>query len=314
MKKLWFAGSSWLIVAMFTPPVAQAALIDPETCTTNSLTITRMEDTPIDGIGIVYDGSINSTKCFGVNVAGAPSANDDAGGRSSPSPNIGHLGDGFLNGESLPDDPGSVLDPYFFIDSPAGDDSPSLSTPHDIPGNDSIYDPGWIHLARIDGGESKAVTYSDVGSGAEALFIGDLLTVQWTCSSDDCGTGTWTLETVPNIVDLVEGILGRNSFDHLAISIFQANKLAVYDFDFTILSKTGNELEGLIDFVTPYSFSGTWDMKDFAPQSDSFSHVNFWARDPLIAQAVPAPFTWALIMIGLLGLAITRTRINKTMI
>lgn len=217
MNKLWLAGSAWLLVPLLTPSAAQASLIDPGTCTLDSLTITRMEESPIDGNGIVYDGNINATKCFGVNTVGAPTNNDDAGGRSSPSPNIGHLGDGFLNGELVQNDPASMLDPYFFIDSPAGDDSPSLSQLHDVPGNASIYDPGWIHLAGVDH-DSGEVTYSDLGAGNNALFIGDLIEVSWLCSLTSCGSGTWTIETAPNIVGQVQGILGPNSFDQLAIS------------------------------------------------------------------------------------------------
>lgn len=314
MRRLWLVGCTLHVAYLLAPSAAQAGLEDPGTCQTDSLTITRMESPPIDGSGIVYDGIINSTQCFGVNTAGAPTNNDDADGRSSPSPNIGHLGDGFLNGEPLSDGSSagedSVLDPYLFIDSPGVDDSPSLSTPHDIPGNDSIYDPGWIHLANItaEEGSSTTTTYSDLGTGDQSLYIGDLITIDWLCTAlDNCGTGTWSLETDADIVEQVQALLGPNTFDHLAISIFQANKLAVYDFDFTILSKPGNQLEGLIDFVTPYSFTGTWNMQDFDPQNTSYSHVNFWARDPLTtAQTVPTPMSWALILIGLISLAMMR--------
>lgn len=307
MKRLWIVGSSCLVVALFAPSVAQAFLLDPATCTTDALTITRMEESPIDGNNVVFDGEIASTQCFGVNTQGAPANNDNADGRSSPSPNIGHLYDGFLNGEPLSSgpnagDPNTALDPYLFIDSPGVDDSPSLSQPHDIPGNDSIHDPGWIHLAGIDGTTGNT-TYSQLGTGEGALDIGDLVQITWECLITGCGAGTWTLETQPNIVEMVQELLGPNAFDHLAISIFQANKLAIYDFDFTILAQPGNELEGLVDFVTPYSFTGTWSMVDFAPQGNSFSHVNFWARDPLVIQTVSAPASWALILAGLLCLA-----------
>ena len=310
MSKLWIVKSAWVAVALLASSAAQAFLFNPATCTTDSVTITRMEDPPIDGSGIVYDGEFTATKCFGVNTAGAPTNNDDAQGRSSPSPNIGYLYDGFLNGEPLANGPtagpDSALDPYFFIDSPNVDDSPSLSSPHDIPGNASVYDPGWIHLAHVDG-TSGNISYSSAGTGADALNIGDLLEITWECGVGGCGSGTWSLETVPNIVELVQDLLGPNAFDHLAISMFQANKLAVYDFDFTILSQPGNELEGLIDFVTPYTFEGTWNMEDFAPQSGSFSHINFWARDPLLeVRTVSAPTSWALILASLLCLAVMR--------
>jgi hypothetical protein len=311
VKNLWIVGTSWFIAVLITPTAAHAYVSDPGTCTTGSLTITQMESPPLDGNGVVYDGYIAATQCFGVNTVGAPANNDDAQGRSSPSPNIGHLGDGFLNGEPLSSGPhagpNSALDPYLFINSPGVNDSPSLSTPHDIPGNDSIYDPGWIHLARVDGTTGET-SYSQLGTGDGALYIGDLLQVTWECAINGCSSGTWSLETEPNIVELVQGLLGPNAFDHLAFSIFQANQLAVYDFDFTILSQPGGELEGLIDFVTPYAFRGTWDMGDFSPSS-SFSHVNFWARDPLIGVAfVPTPATLALLGLGLLALGFGRRR------
>lgn len=312
MRKVLLFGCSWLAAGLLAPSAAQAYLIDPDTCNPKNLTITRVESAPIDGNGVIYDGTINSTKCFGVNTAGAPANNDDAGGRSSPSPNIGHLYDGFLNGEPLPNPPPKVapgdiaMDPYYFIDSPGVDDSPSLSTPHDIPGNASTEDPGWIHLANIN--FDGTTTYSNLGTGDGALNIGDLIDINWSCLISGCSSGTWSLETESDIVDQVQSILGPNAFDHLAISIFQANRLAVYDFDFTILNQPGKELAGLLDFVTPYSFTGTWDMSDFTGNSDSFSHVNFWARDPLILQTVPAPMSWALVLIGLLGLMFTSRR------
>lgn len=83
-------------------------------------------------------------------------------------------------------------------------------------------------------GSTGDVGYSNVGTGDDMLYIGGLLQIDWMCSGG-CDAGSWSLETAPDIVERVQALLGPNSFDHLAISIFQVNKLSVYDFDFTIL-------------------------------------------------------------------------------
>ena len=56
-------------------------------------------NTLTDPYGNLLSGEYFSTECVGV-----LDGNDDAGGLSEPSPNIGHLGDGLLNGQ-YPNDP-----------------------------------------------------------------------------------------------------------------------------------------------------------------------------------------------------------------
>ncbi len=285
---------------------------DPSTET--SVTITSI--TKVTGVGTIHDvnsAPVNTTSCLGM----FGSINDDPA--SSPSPNIGQLNDGFMNGELVNYNPPGGnnnedlgLDPLSFIDP---SDLQNLGS--DL-GPDGLFnDPGWIHLANIqdsDSGDNPGtITYSESGG----LPINDVLTITFDCNvGSDCKAGTWSLKAEPNILELIEPILGAGTFDHLALVLKGGTSgVGIYDFDFIDLV-ANNAFSGPdgLDFVTPYLITGTWNTDDllatngqFQPQR--FSHANFWARDPTGGSTdVPEPATIALFGLGLLGLAGMRKR------
>lgn len=283
---------------------AQAAYINDDSnmlCTTDSVTLDSV--TKVDGSGTIHSGSsIEATSCVGMIL----DANDDSQGASSPNPNIGELEDGFMNSEVTNT---GQLDPLSFIE---------VSDLQDLDGDGDFTDPGWIHLAHIDADNTVNgtgdPTYSSIGSGAGALNLDDVLDITFDCDVTGCLTGTWSITTTSDILDKITPILGASSFDHLAF-VFKGGKsgVGIYDFDFIDLLNA-NAFSGpdTLDFVTPYAFSGTWNMYDLIGpngQAQNYSHVNIWARDPAGGFTdVPEPATIALFGLGLLGLAGMRKR------
>lgn len=270
---------------------AHAYLSSPGTCTNDSVSINSMERSPLDGVGVIFTGlSINATSCFGM-IEG-----NDQGGLSAPNPNIGELGDGLLNGQE------NIVSPTQFI---SADQLLALNA-------DGIKnDPGWIYLGSVESTDDK--TSYTMDGYSKPLNIDDILklTLACTASGDDaCVSGTWTLETRLDIIDKVQAVLGRNSFDHLAFVIKSSTEWAIYDFDFNILLQQLIAAGGTgFDYVTPYSFTGSWNTDDFVNKKDisqAFSHISVWARDPLPTNDMPLPGTLALVGAALLALGFSR--------
>ncbi|PKO87327.1 MAG: hypothetical protein CVU18_11075 [Betaproteobacteria bacterium HGW-Betaproteobacteria-12] len=257
---------------------AQAA-----TCTNDSFVITTMTSS-VDATSVLLPpGGIQSTSCYGV-IAG----NDAQGGTLEPNPNLGYLNDGLLNGE------GGKISPTQFI---------SASQLQGLENPNNLVDPGWIMLGTL-GGNSGELNYYD-----KPLDISKLLTFEMFENANGIG-GTWSLTTVPNIVQILNdaGIFDRNYFDHLAFVVKAGSGpsdggWAVYDFDFNILLAA---FPGAFDLTTPYSFTGTWNMNDFGDKD--ISHMSVWARDPISANSVPVPGTVLLLGLGLVALGFARRK------
>ena len=273
---------------------AWAYLTNPGTCTTDSVSITQMETSPLDGTGVIFQAPPNvySTSCFGV-VDG----NDHQHGLSAPDPNIGQFNDGLLNGQ------GNIVSPLQFISS---------SQLQDLDGDGNFTDPGWIFLGSVD---SEAGTQVTMDGYDKPLNIDDVLAFNLSCSGaadDPCTEGTWQLTTTLDIIEKVTPILGLNSFDHLAFVIKASNSYAIYDFDFNeilqmLLAAGGSGF----NFHTPYSLTGTWDTRDFfnnKGKAHAYSHISLWVRDPSDITQVPLPGTLALLSLGLLLLGLSRKR------
>ena len=279
-----------LILSMLISQIAYAGYIpNPDSCSVSRVSLTSVEEIvapPLpsgqpSGVNLLST-TYNATSCVGIYPG-----NDDAGGLSSPSPNIGQAGDGLLNGED-------ILNGEEFVD-------PSEFQALDIDGIKN--DPGWIHLAHFDAENNDAgfIDYSSVGPSPLndpflTLDVGDLLTFSLTCNSGSlskCDNINWSLTPKLDIIDSVQELLGPATFDHLAFSVKAGNEnssggggFAVYDFNFNTIF--ANENNPLLNLNTAYHLEGTLNTVDF--DSKDISHLNVWTRDPVDdSTRVPEP-------------------------
>ncbi len=127
------------------------------TCNTSCFTLDWVSLTPdfVSPVPPPYDSypagnllgpgnSYNATKCVGI----FPGGNDD-GGLSNPSPNIGHLGDGLLNGQLVDgvviggdsEDIDTMMDPTF---TQSGDSEPNYFTCMEFIVDDDLQNLGYV--------------------------------------------------------------------------------------------------------------------------------------------------------------------------
>lgn len=259
---------------VFTSPNVIAAKIPVGSaldCNLQNVKLTSVKKS--DGTdGELLLNSYNSTDCAGFY------GNDDGNG-FQPLNNFGAFGDGLLNGDNIYFQDGAFI---------------SMDDLMDLDGIGGVDDPGWIQLASLEGGLADVDTKYNkikVPSTGDELDISSVLSLSFDCavSADGCKAGTWSLATDLSIIEDVQNVLGRSTFDHLAISLKVGNRFVVYDFDFVdIFSK---EPVGTFNFLTPYTLGGTFDTGDFANKNDKpqgISHINVWARDPVISD-IPEP-------------------------
>lgn len=282
-------------LAGLLPTMACAAPILPsqlaEPCSVHAVTITRIEKSPLDGVGVLYTGSQGATRCRGLF-----SGDDTSGSLSAPRPNVGLLHNGLLNGQ------GGVLDPVWFNDATAP--SPLL----DLHKNGSYTDPGWLYLGKADrqGRSFGMAPYS------KPLKLADVVNVQFQCTGagdSACTQGNWSLQTSLDLIEKMRAALCRNGFDHLALVLQASDRFAIYDFDFKRLSAG---MDGLDD-LTPYAFTGTWNTRDFLDKNgkrQNVSHISVWVRGPMPTEVheVPEPGAAFLFVLGLAGVAVARRR------
>ena len=295
----------WLLSGQF---VYAGYIADPGTCDVTRASLTSIEQIVAPPLPSGQPSGINllSTSYDATACVGVYSGNDDAGGLSSPSPNIGQAGDGLLNGED-------IFNGQEFVD-------PSDFQALDPDGVKN--DPGWIHLAHFDAENNAAgnVSYSMAGPSPLndpllTLDISDLLTLSLSCAVagdnlTECSSIDWLLTTKLDIIDNVQALLGPATFDHLAFSVKAGSGngngngngndtggFAVYDFNFkTIFAAENNPA---LNFLTPYQLGGTLNTGDLG--NKGISHLNVWARDPINeATSVPEPTSLGIFALALL--------------
>lgn len=273
MKLLKTFGLSVVLLAGFG---AKAYAV---TCSLDTFTLTSIQET---GGGDSWTGDIESTRCVGLY-----SGNDDQGGQSEPNPNIGLNNVGFLNGQGL-----SQADVNHLL----GDNSQRIDLTDD--GFDNPVDPGWIHLANIQGLGSP----SGSGSGGEGdydyvegIYLGDYLDITFT-------EETWEIVVAEGTADFFNDTLDLlGTFDHLTFTVKSSTYYGVWDLDFTeiapVLAGEGFNL----NFLEDYTFAGMYNMEDF--DFKDVSHINVWARDPHLQTVVPVPAAVWLFGSAILGFA-----------
>lgn len=299
MKKIIFTATFFALTASGLSNAGLLKQVESDgKCLTSSVQITGITAVAPAGENIVpANTAIDSTSCLGFITY----PDNDWG--NSPSPNMGGLGDGLLNSETVLKGQGQDKDSYYVPgDYFLTNDSDSMVN---LDGIGEADDPGWI---RLGGAETKSngewnFQYDSIGN----YNLGSVIDMSF---FDD---GTWSLAVDPSAIAFATAALGRPSvFDHLAFVLKGPNKgkgdddgsWAIFDFNFHDLIDDGWDIS-LGD--TAYMFEGTWD-KDLFINDDALSHMSVWAHDPPAPATydVPEPSTLAIFALGMIGLVSRR--------
>lgn len=296
--------------------IANTATCDTSTATLDSIHLSDLDISAntggATGSNLLLSGPYDATSCIGL-----------FGGNDSQVPpldnNIGEYGDGLLNGAIFTSGPynGDQLSGLEFIDP---------SDLQDIDGDGNATDPGWIHLGKFEAGDDQlSGQYSSITSYDQSmtLAISDVLRLSFTCEDEDeegfgdCTSLSWTLSTDKDIVETVQDIIGKSTFDHLAFSVKSGNEKsgggwAIYDFNFKDIFQ--NEIDnGNLLFADPSAFTtafvlgGTLNLgEDFGGKG--LSHLSVWARDPADTVQIPEPSTIAILGLAIMLLTYRRVR------
>jgi len=300
MKKIIFTITVFsLIVCGFSNAGIIKEVESDEKCLTTSVQITGITAVaPAGGNIVPTNTAIDSTSCLGF----VTYPDNDWG--NNPNPNMGGLGDGLLNSETVLKGKGKDKDSYYVPgDYFLTNDRDSMVN---LDGIGEANDPGWIRLggAETTSGEEWNFQYDSIGN----YNLGLVIDVSF------LDNGTWSLAVDPSAIEFATVALGRPSvFDHLAFVMKGPNSgsvddgsWAIYDFNFNDLIDDGLNI-GLGD--TAYKFEGTWDKNLFINNDDALSHMSVWAHDPPAAHDVPEPSTFAIFVLGMIGLV--SRRFNK---